>query len=259
MGLPYLERAEMFFLVFVRLTAFMAVAPFFAARNLPALVKAALGLLVAFLLFPTIPGPQTGETWAHPLGYALAVANEALAGLALGLIAQLIFSAVIVAGEFLDLHMGLGMANLLDPQNATPVTLLGQFWSLLGLLLFLQMDGHHVLLLALRESFRFLPLGKVEFKGLLVWEVVRLVGNMMLWSLRLAAPVIVVLLVADLSLSLISRTVPQLNVFILGFPLKIGLGLIIILAVLPLAVTAVSNLITQMESDLASILHSWMP
>lgn len=255
---PYLAQAEMFFLVLVRLTAFTAVAPFFAVRNVPSLTRAGLGLLLAFLLFPTISAvTQNGDAWRSPGLYALAVINEALAGLALGYIATLIYSAVRVAGELLDIHMGLAMANLLDPQNAAPVTLLGQFWTLLGLLLFLQLDGHHILLLALRESFRVLPLGNLKFHGTLVGDVVRLLDNMMIWSVRLAVPVLVVLVVADLSLSLIARTVPQLNVFILSFPLKIGLGLLTLIVILPLVATAIGNLVNQMERDLVVIIRSW--
>ncbi|MGI9951202.1 flagellar biosynthetic protein FliR [Moorellaceae bacterium AZ2] len=253
-----LAQAEAFFLVLVRLTTFMLVAPFFSIRNVPALTKAGLGALLAFLLFPTLSAAgQNNEIWRTPLIYALAVTNEALAGLALGYIANLLFAAVRVAGEILDLHMGLAMANLLDPQNAAPSTLLGQFFALLGLLLFLGVDGHHTLLLALRESFRLLPLGGVPFQEVLVENVVGLWSSMFLWALRLVLPVVVVLLVADISLSLVARTVPQLNVFILSFPLKVGLGLLTLIAVLPLLVTAIGNLVAQMERDLIVILRSW--
>ncbi|GFN24135.1 flagellar biosynthetic protein FliR [Thermanaeromonas sp. C210] len=253
-----LAQVEAFFLVLVRLTSFMMTAPFFSIRNVPVLTKAGWGALLAVFLFPAVlPAVQGDQAWGTPLVYSLAVVNEALAGLALGYIANLLFTAVRVAGEILDLNMGLAMANLLDPQNAAPSTLLGQFFALLGLFLFLALDGHHALLLALRESFRLLPLGGVPFTEELVENVVGLWSSMFLWALRLVLPVLVVLVVADISLSLVARTVPQLNVFILSFPLKVGLGLLTLIVFLPLLATAVGNLVAQMERDLALILKEW--
>jgi flagellar biosynthetic protein FliR len=153
--------------------------------------------------------------------------------------------------------MGLGMASLFDPQNAATTTIMGQFFAILGLLLFFQLDGHHTLLLALQESFRLLPLGGVHFDGNIIWTVVKLFSGMFSLAVRIAVPVIVVLLIADLALSLIARTVPQLNVFILGFPLKIGLGLLVLIAILPLLATVFRNLFSQIEHDLALLLRGW--
>ena len=251
----YVAQAELFFLVLVRTTAFFVTAPFFGIRGVPPLLKAGLGLLVAVLVFPVLPPGQS--TFAGTGTYALAVINESLAGLALGYLATLIFSAIQVAGQLLDIHMGLAMASLFDPQNAATTTIMGQFFAIMGLLLFFQMDGHHTLLLALQESFHLLPLGGVRLDGNIVLMVVKLFAGMFSLGLRIAAPVIVVLLIADLGLSLVARTVPQLNVFILGFPLKVGLGLIVLIAILPLLVTVFQNLFTQMEHDLALIIRSW--
>ncbi|HBT47773.1 MAG TPA: flagellar type III secretion system protein FliR [Peptococcaceae bacterium] len=253
-----LVQVEAFFLVLVRLTAFMVTAPFFSIRNVPTITKAGWAALLAVFLFPAVSAPEPGgQLWGTSLAYGLAVVNEALAGLALGYIANLLYTAVRVAGEILDLNMGLAMANLLDPQNAAPSTLLGQFFALLGLFLLLALDGHHALLLALRESFRLLPLGGVPFTGALVENVVGFFCSMFLWALRLVLPVLVVLLVADISLSLVARTVPQLHVFILSFPLKVGLGLLTLVVFLPLLATTVGNLLAQMERDLALILREW--
>lgn len=253
--MSYLTQAEVFFLVLVRTTAFFVAAPFFGIRGVPALVKAGLGILVALLLLPVLPAGQ--PTFSSGWLYALAALNESLAGLALGYLASLIFSAIQVAGQLLDIHMGLAMASLFDPQNATTTTIMGQFFAILGLLLFFQMDGHHTLLLALQESFRLLPLGGVQFSGSLVWAVVKLFTGTFALALKIAAPVLAVLLIADLALSLVARTVPQLNVFILGFPLKVGLGLLVLITILPLLATVFSNLFSQMEHDLALIIRSW--
>ncbi|SMB94058.1 flagellar biosynthetic protein FliR [Thermanaeromonas toyohensis ToBE] len=253
--LAYLERAEIFFLVLVRLTTFFMVAPIFSARSIPVLVRVGLAVLLAFLLFPILSTTELALT--SEITYALAALREALVGLALGYLAALLLATVQVGGELLDIHMGLSMANLLDPQYGMPVTLWGQFFTLLGLLLFLQFDGHHIILLALQESFMFLPLGSAKFSGVLVQDAVRIWGDVMRWSLNLALPVIGALLIADVALSLLARTVPQLNVFILSFPIKLGLGLLVVILILPFFAAAISNLVGQMERDLGVILSHW--
>jgi len=252
----YIAQAETLFLILVRITSFFVVAPFFGMRAAPGLVKASLGFIVAVLLFPLLGEPQ--NVYFNSWAYVLAVLNEALTGLALGFIANLIFSAIQVAGQILDVHMGLAMASILDPQNATRTTLVGQFLAILGLLLFFEFDGHHALLLALKESFKFIPLGGVDLDGGIVWAVVKIFCRMFSLALRLASPIIAMLVLSDLALSLVARTVPQLNVFILGFPLKVGLGLLILIAILPLLAVVFNNIISQMERDLALIVRSWV-
>lgn len=253
----YVAQAEVFFLVLARTTSFFVTAPFFRISGVPNLVKVALGFMVAVLLFPGLAPARSafGSNW----GYALAVINESLAGLALGYLTSLIFSAIQVAGQLLDIHMGLAMSTLFDPQNASSTTIIGQFFVILGLLLFFQLNGHHTLLLALNESFSYLPLGGVYLDGSIVWAVVKLFAGMFGLALRIASPVIAVLVVSDVALSLVSRMVPQLNVFILGFPLKVGLGMLTLIAILPLLVTVFSNLFSQMGQDLALLLRSWLP
>ncbi|MDN5325500.1 MAG: flagellar biosynthesis protein FliR [Moorella sp. (in: firmicutes)] len=253
--MSYLTQAEIFFLVLVRTTAFFVTSPFFGIRGVPTMVKAGLGFLVALLLLPVLPAGQ--PVFNNPWVYALAVLNESLAGLALGYLASLIFSAIQMAGQLLDIHMGLAMATLFDPQNAASTTIMGQFFAILGLLLYFQMDGHHTLLLALQESFRLLPLGGFHFDGNLLWAVAKLFAGTFALALRIAAPLIAVLLITDLALSLVARTVPQLNVFILGFPLKVGLGLLVMIALLPLLATVFSNIFSQMEHDLALLIRGW--
>ncbi|MDN5346761.1 MAG: flagellar biosynthesis protein FliR [Clostridia bacterium] len=250
-----LSQVQTFFLVFIRVTAFMATAPFFGVRSVPFLAKAGLGFLVALLLYLAVPAgtATTGNPWL----FALAAVNETLFGLALGYLANLIFVAITTAGELLDLHMGLSMATLFDPQNAFTTTLLGEFFTIFGLLLFLQVDGHHMLLLALSDSLQLVPLGGAGLSGNPVELAARLFAGTFLLALRIAAPVIVVLVISDIALGLVARTVPQLNVFILGFPLKVGLGLLILLIIFPLLATVFGNLFGQMERDLITVLRSW--
>ncbi len=258
--MDYLIQAEYFFLVLARTTSFFITAPFFSIRGVPAVVKVALGFMTAVFLFPaltalTLPQLETAGSWV----YIWALIKEVFVGLALGFLANLIFSAIQVAGQLLDIHMGLAMSSFFDPQYATNTTIVGRFFLILGLLLFFQLDGHHTLLLALRDSFQYLSLGGVSLEAGIVWTAVKLFAAMFGLALRIASPVIAILLVSDTALSLVARTVPQLNVFILGFPLKAGLGMLTLIAILPLLLTVFANLFSQMEQDLALVLKVWMP
>ncbi|HHT01269.1 MAG TPA: flagellar type III secretion system protein FliR [Firmicutes bacterium] len=239
-------------LAMVRITAFFVTAPFFGVKSAPLLLKAALGLLIAVLFWPFLP-PTELSGW----GLILAALSESVLGLALGYLVSLVFSAIQIAGQLLDVQMGLAMAGIFDPQNAFHTTLVGQFLSILGLLLFFLVDGHHVLLLGLQESFQLLPPGKMALGLQLAGVAAEFFCQAFTLAVRVASPVIAVLVVADLALSLVARTVPQLNVFILGFPLKAGLGMIVLLAILPLLVTAFTGLFGQLEQDLLLLLRGW--
>ncbi|GAW92932.1 flagellar biosynthetic protein FliR [Calderihabitans maritimus] len=244
-------------LIMVRTTAFLVASPLFSLRNIPALVKVGLGVLLAFLLSPAVPKnlPETVEL----LDYVLWVANESLVGLFLGFLASLVFASLRVAGELADIQMGFGTASLLDPQNSMQVTLMGQFYHLLALLLFVLLNGHHQLLLALADSFRLVPLGQIGLKGMVALEVVKIFAGMFALAFRVAAPILAVLLMSDVALAMVARTVPQLNVFILGFPLKAGLGMLTASLIIPLLAGLLSDIFYQMEKDLGLIIRGLAP
>lgn len=241
-------------LVFVRMTAFAVTAPFFAIRNVPPLAKAGLGAVLALLVFPVI----TPISWPPGLAaYVVLVLDEALLGLAMGFIATLVFSSIRIAGELVDLQMGFAMANIFDPQSNSRITLVGEFQYLLGIMLFLAMDGHHILIRALIKSYDLVPLGQVVFRGAVASQALSIFTGMFALAVRMALPIIAVLLVSDIALGMVARTVPQLNVFMLGFPLKAGLGLFALGVILPLLVTVMTNIFNQIGKDLLRFLGSF--
>ncbi|WP_227767219.1 flagellar biosynthetic protein FliR [Zhaonella formicivorans] len=242
-------------LLFARMTAFLAAAPFFSIRNVPPQVKGALGLLLAVLLFPAVKRPQIAEP--EFLAFALLLAGEVLVGLALGYISTLVFSSIKMAGQLIDVQIGLAMAGLFDPQSGSQNTLLGQFLHTLGILLFMIMDGHHSLLLALAKSYELVPLA--GFGGIgasAVKQVVEIFAGAFLLGLKIAAPVLAVLIMIDVALGLVARTVPQLNVFILGFPLKIGIGIVTLALLTPLLASVLANVFSVIERDLLLVMRS---
>lgn len=241
-------------LIFTRMTAFMGVAPYFSIRNVPPLARGALAFVLAILIYPVIPLPKIENFYL--LSFVLFLAGEALAGLILGYTAAIIFSAIKMAGQLIDIQIGLAMASIFDPQSGSQNTLLSQFLYTIAVLTFMIIDGHHHLLQSLVKSYEFLPLAAFKFaEEQLVKQIVNTFTGVFIIALKIAAPILAVLIIVDLSLGLVARTVPQLNVFILGFPLKIGLGIIALAVVTPLLASVFINVYNLIEKDLLVIMR----
>ena len=216
-------------LIFVRISSFFVAIPLFR-QGVPALAKLAVAAIVTMLLRPAVAVPPLPEDL---LGYSLVAVSEAAVGLAIGLVVTTLLSALYVAGQFIDFPMGFGMVNVIDPQTGIQMPVLGEFLSVVALLVLFVVDGHHVLLRALAQSFAVLPIGGAGLGGTAVEAVTRLLSASFVLGLRIALPVMGALFLADVALGMVARAVPQINVFFVGFPLKIGLGFAVLALVLP--------------------------
>lgn len=240
---------ELFLLVFARIAGFLATAPFFALGGVPVLVRGALSLLLAAVLYPVIE-VSSATVPESAAAYVVTAAGEVLVGLALGFMASLVLNAFRVAGELIDLHVGFSMVQLFDPQTVSRESPLGRYLFWWSLVIFLLINGHHYLIGALKQSFDLVPVGGGRYDALLIQHAVRVFGGMFALAVKLALPVIAVLLIADAALALVSRTVPQLNVFLMGFPLKAALGLLILSIVAPLVALAVGEGVDYLQGAL---------
>ena len=241
------------FLVLVRISAFTITAPFFSIKGIPVLTKVGFAVLLTFLTIPFVPQLESVNS---VLVFMLLVGKEVMTGILLGFTTNLVLQAVRIGGEMIDLQMGFAMARVLDPQSGTQVTLMGNVEYTFAILLFFVFNGHHALILAIVKSFQLVPLGAGSFGGDLAQQLVSLFVGMFAVAFKIAAPVLAVLLISDISLGLVARTVPQLNVFILGFPIKAGLGMLVVALVLPMLAGVISDLLVQMEKDLILIMES---
>jgi len=156
------------------------------------------------------------------------IAEQILIGVMLGFVLQLFFQVFIVSGQLLAMQMGLGFASMVDPSNGVSVPVIGQFFNMLVILLFLAMNGHLVVLEILTESFVTLPIGGWLVGTNHFWEVAGKLGWVLGAGLLLVLPAITALLVVNLAFGLMTRAAPQLNIFSIGFPLTLVLGLIIV-------------------------------
>jgi flagellar biosynthetic protein FliR len=245
-------RAEAFVLLFVRISTLFMVAPIFGNRVIPVKVRVLAALVLAAALLPLVPAVPLIPA-ASAAGFGLLIANEVTLGLLLGLVASVAFFGVQVAGQLAGLQMGFGIANVLDPQSESQVAVTAEFQNLLFLLVFLALDGHHVLLRALKATLDRIPLGGFTL-GVRTMEIaLRESAEVFAIALRVGAPVIAFLFVTSLGLGIIARTVPQLNIFVLGFPLQIAGGLVVLLFALPAFRIVFEELTRHMEGSLLAV------
>lgn len=227
---------DRYLLVLVRVTGFLGATPFFGSRAIPARIKLALGLLIAFFLLPLARVPAAGVSLANAGEYVAAVGSELLMGFALGYAITLTFSALQLAGQFIDVPIGFSLVNVLDPLLAQQVPVMGQFQYILFTVMFLAINGHHYLLQALVKTFDLVPLGGFRYFPGLAGLMVKGFGAAFLLGFKLSLPVVAALFLTDVALGLVARAVPQMNVFVVGFPAKIVVGLAFVLLILPVYV-----------------------
>ncbi|QAY68331.1 flagellar biosynthetic protein FliR [Paenibacillus protaetiae] len=243
-----------FLLIFCRITAFFVVAPIFAFRNLPNTFKIGLGFFISLLVFLTYGFSQTVITDAT---YVLMIIREILIGLAMGFVVYLFFAVVQAAGGFMDMQIGFAMANVIDPVTGSSAPLLGNFKYMLAMMLFLMMDGHHYLLNALMGSYSWLPLDNEVYAhfadGRISDLLLRLVGNTFLLSLQVAAPIIVAMFLTDVGMAFLAKTAPQFNIFVIGIPLKLLIGLALLMLIMPEIATLFSHLFSIMFDSLEKL------
>lgn len=213
-----------------RILSLIASAPVIGNPSLPASVKIGLGLLLTVLVAPLVPSPPGIDPASA--GGLLILAQQVLIGLAMGFAMQVVFHAAEMAGELIGLQMGLGFATLYDASVPGFIPILGQYLGIVVSLAFLAVDGHLLLVSALVESFQALPLTPLSAPSGLR-AVVEWGGSIFSFSLALSLPLLAALLITNLALGVLTRAAPQLNIFAIGFPLTILMGILVLALVLP--------------------------
>jgi flagellar biosynthetic protein FliR len=218
-----------FFFPFARVAALVATAPILSDAGMPRTIRAALAVVVTIIIAPTLA--PTAVAPMSATGVALLV-EEILIGTALGFAMQVAFAAVTMAGDMIGLQMGLSFATFVDPEHSEPAPLIGSFLTVLLMLYFLSFNGHLQMIAALADSFRSLPVG-ANLRMDDVHAILAAASSIFAIGLRLALPVIAAILVANLTLGMLMRTAPQVNLLAIGFPLTLALGFAVLALMLP--------------------------
>ena len=239
-----MAHLEAFLLIFIRMSGLFILSPIFGRKNLPAIFKIGFSFFLAIILINTIEVPVINMSESIPL-YVLYIVKELIVGLVIGYATYVVMSGIYLAGQLIDTQIGFGSVNVLDATSNIQVPLTSNFYYMYIILIFLTLNGHFFIIQALFRSFEIIPIDVMGFNINYVSEVVDIMQTMFEIGIRIAAPIIAAIFVADVVLGILSRTIPQMNVFQLGMPLKLIVGLAII------AITFLyGNTVTEVITDL---------
>ena len=214
-----------FFLILIRVSVVLFLLPFFSSRIIPNMVKVGLALTITLVLFPVID-LGTAKLPGDPLGLARLIICELIVGMILGLMVQVLFEGIRMMGQLVGFQTGFAIANILDPQSGMRISIFSNMAYYLALIVFLILNGHHMLISAIRQSFEVIHPGTLALSEGLKWAVIRKAGEMFVLAVQIGAPAIAALLFVKVAFGLIAKFIPQMNILIVAFPIQIVVGLV---------------------------------
>ena len=246
-------QLEIFMFILARISGVFIQAPIFSSRSFPVPAKMAFAIwLTIVLLFVTPINPVLPNSMVM---FIAILVGEVAFGFIIGFICNLLFIAVQAAGEMMDMQMGLSVASALDPVFGAVISIIGRLVFFVTLVVFLAIDGHHMMLAAFHQSFTLIPAGKiVNFSSYnLTAQVLQLGGALWLTAVKLAAPAMLLIFLSDFTFGIVSRVAPQVNVFMLGFQVKPMLGLFTILITLPFLIKYIGTMVETIGAELIKL------
>lgn len=243
-----LNNIQYFLIIFVRILGFFILTPLFGTKTIPTIFKIGLAFFTTIILLGFV---NINVDVNNIYQFFILVFKEFLVGLLIGLASMISFSSIYLAGQLIDYQLGFGIVNVLDIEQQSQVPLMGNFIYILTILLFMLINGHHRLFIMLLQSYSMIPVGGVILHiGNMNAIMTKIVTGMFVLGFRISAPIIIATLLSDLALSIISRTIPQLNVFMVGMPLKIFIGIFTMFIMLPMYLAIIDVLFNGMYSDI---------
>ncbi|NOZ28609.1 MAG: flagellar biosynthetic protein FliR [Chloroflexi bacterium] len=240
-------------LVFVRLLSVFSTAPIFGHRSVPAPVRIGLAMGMTLTLLMAVQQPFT--PFADGWDFLLALGGEVVIGLLIGFVSMLIFYTLEMAGGIIGAGMGLQFAASISPVLPSQGGMVQQFYVLFSILLFLAINGHHAFLLALGRTLEVLPPGAFPQGDLAMEHLIRMSSAIFLSAMQIALPVLASLMLTDIALALMNRVLPRVPVFIVGMPLKMGVGLVVLIATLPVMAPVILRVLDQMARNVLLIVQ----
>lgn len=245
---------EYFLLVLIRVSCFFSVAPFFSMSNTPRRVRVGLSVLVAVLLYQTIP--HSSLSYNTILGYFVIVMKEALVGLLIGFAANLCSSVVSFAGHIADMEMGLSMASLFDPATKQQTTITGVYYNYMVLLLLMISGMHRYLLKALAETYELIPInGAVFHDDALLQALITFMGDYIIVGFRICLPIFAVMIILNAVLGILAKVSPQLNMFAVGIQMKVLVGFCVLFVTTAMLPDAAGFIYEQMKRMVVSFVR----
>ncbi|HOB92063.1 MAG: flagellar biosynthetic protein FliR [Bacillota bacterium] len=250
------EGFAVFFLVLARCSGIFGFSPVLSGMQIPMQVKIGLSFFIAVTTFQVVIATSSYTVPDNVFEYALAVAAELFVGLCIGFVTALVMTCVQVAGTVIDFEMGFGMVNVVDPLSNVQTTVMGQLYIILATLLFIVMRGDHVVIRAVVGSYAVVPLSGTAIGASTMYSFWDLLARAFITSFKIGGPIIASLFLATIGLGIVARTVPQMNVLMVGFPLKIGIGLLAATAAVPFVVAVLRRLYGELPGEIMVIVRT---
>jgi flagellar biosynthetic protein FliR len=234
-----------FALVFLRCIAFVIAWPVFGSNSVPVSVKVLLSLIFSMVLFPTVSFQNIDLIKIDDQLIFLSV-RELFVGLSMGFLMRMFFFAITVAGEIISVSIGLGSAQLFNPALGSQGNVMEQFETLLATLFFLAINGHHIFISGMAQSFDFAPVASIAVKSAAFASISQWVQEVCLAGIKMSAPVLVAIFLANMSMGILGRAVPQINVLVTSMPVTLLLGLAVLIVTTPLFLNEMHGLLDLM-------------
>ncbi len=247
-----------FILTIMRVSIVMFMMPIFSSERAPAQVKAAATIVITLGIWPHLALPAIAMP-AHPLDFVILFVNELVLGLLLSMCINFVFMGIQAGGELFGFQMGFTMINFADPLTGNQTGITAFFLWMVATLTFLALDGHLYMFRAFAMTFKVIPAGGLVLSEMLLTEVIYLSSELFVLAIKIASPVMVSLFLVELSLALVSRASPQINIMDIGFPVKIGSGFFFLGMLLIVMAEYMAAYIPQMDAMLAHILETASP
>jgi flagellar biosynthetic protein FliR len=247
------EKVQLFILLMMRTGGILMTAPIFSHNSIPRRITIAMTLGLTVVLMPLMANftlPQSESI----LGLIFLSLKEVFVGVIIGLVFTIIFIAIRLSGSIVGYQIGFAMVNVVDPNSPNPVSILGEFWYLVATLIFLMINGHHIVISGLVDSFKLIPLGTATPSGEVGDWFIKFSSFVFVLAIKFAAPVIITVFLTEVAMGVLARTMPQMNIFIVGFPLKIFVGLFLIAVSLPAFSYVLTKVCASLDGELAYLM-----
>ena len=242
-----IESIIVFILVMTRMIGLLITAPLFSTFPIPKQVKVGLAALCAFIIFPFIVSSASFEIPTDLIGLSILLFKELAIGVLIGFTMTLIFVAIEVGGHLLSIQMGLAIANALNPVTKQNAPIIGQFYMFAASMVFLTINGHHYFFTTICYSYNKIPIGlNFSFSSQLTEQLLVLSSSIFLIAFKIIIPIFSVLLIIIMLMGIVAKILPQMNIFMVAMPIKIYIGLALLLALLPATTVYMTNLISDM-------------
>ncbi|MEP0859855.1 MAG: flagellar biosynthetic protein FliR [Ignavibacterium sp.] len=243
------------FLIFLRISSAFVSAPFFGNKIIPVVSKLFISMVISYIIFLSYDHSAIKDV---PTGWLLLVYSfkEVITGLIIGFTLQFVFYGVSYAGTLIGFEIGLNIAEVFNPSEEVNSNIIGELLYFSAILIFLLINGHHYLIRALQQSFNIIGIGMFSFPEPLYQTLIKLAGGVFVIAVKIATPIIVSFFLINIAEGIISRMIPNMQVFFVTQPLKVGLGLLMLGLISPVFIYMIKNLLRDYENQLYVLITS---